>query len=223
MANRKKIGVMLCGCGHRDGSEIHEATLTLLAIDLAGAEAVCMAPGGDVLVVRDHLGGAEVHEKRNMLLESARIARGDIRFASQLSAADIDALIIPGGQGAALNLSTFLIDGAECKVNVDVQRLVSEMTKAGKPIGAICIAPATLARALQKEGISARLTCGTDEEVSDSIGEMGHTHERCAATDCVIDEEHKIVTTPAYMNAKSIGEVWQGIEKLVNAVVKMAG
>jgi enhancing lycopene biosynthesis protein 2 len=221
MENKKRIGVLLCGCGHRDGSEIHESTLALLAIDLAGAEAICMAPGGDTLMVRDHLNGAEVHEKRSMLLESARIARGNIRFASQLGAKDLDALIIPGGQGTALNLSTFLIDGAKCRVNADMQRLVGEMTRAKKPIGAICIAPATLARTLQIEGISARITCGTDEQISNSIEDMGHEHEQCAAIDCVIDSERKIVTTPAYMNAKSIGEVWQGIEKLVHAVIEM--
>ncbi len=222
MEQKKRIGVMLCGCGHRDGSEIHEATLSLLAIDMAGAAAVCMAPAGTTLLVRNHLTGAEVHEKRDMIVESARIARGVIRYAAQVSVADIDALIIPGGQGAALNLSSFLVDGVDCKVDPDVQRLIANMAKAQKPIGAICIAPTTLARVLELEGISATITCGTDVDVAAAIEDMGHTHVNCLPTECVIDREHRIVTSPAYMNAKSIDEAWQGIKKLVDAVIEMA-
>ncbi|MFA4874789.1 MAG: isoprenoid biosynthesis protein ElbB, partial [bacterium] len=122
MAQKKRIGVLLCGCGHRDGSEIHEATLTLLALDMAGAEAVCAAPAGNTLVVRNHLTGAEVHEQRDMLIESARIARGEIRNITQLTADGLDALIIPGGQGAALNLSNYLIEGRDCTVLPEVER-----------------------------------------------------------------------------------------------------
>lgn len=218
---KKRIGVLLCGCGHRDGSEIHEATLTLLALQQAGAESVCMAPHGMLSLVRDHVTGSEVKEKRLMLQESARIARGNIHFAAQIKEEEIHGLIIPGGQGAALNLSTFLVSGANCTVHPDVQRLVREMIKAYKPIGAICIAPATLARALQLEGISATLTAGTDAGVSEAIESMGHVHQPCDARDCVVDDKRRIVTTPAYMNAESIGDVWEGIRKLVAAVLEM--
>ncbi len=219
---KKRVGVLLCGCGHRDGSEIHEATITLLALDLAGAEAVCMAPGGATALVRDHVTGAEVHEKREMLVESARIARGKIHYVAQVPATELDALIIPGGQGAALNLSDFLVLGAECKVLPEVQQLISHLVTVRKPIGAICIAPATLARALQQAGIAATLTAGNDIKVAEAIESMGHRHEECRPCDCVIDGKNRIVTTPAYMNANSIGEVWEGIRKLVNAVVEMA-
>jgi enhancing lycopene biosynthesis protein 2 len=220
--NTKRIGVLLCGCGHRDGSEIHEATLTLLAIDLAGAKAACMAPTGVQRVVRDHVTGAETHERRDMRVESARISRGNIANLANVTAEDLDALVIPGGQGAALNLSSFLVQGPACTVHPELERLVGEMLEKRKPIGAICIAPATLARILDRAGVSAVLTCGTDAEVSGALEAMGQEHETCAAADCVVDQEHRIVTTPAYMNAKSIGEAWQGIKKLVDAVIDMA-
>jgi len=218
----KKVGVLLCGCGHRDGSEVHEATLALLALDRAGAEAVCFAPEGNTLFVRDHLTGHDAKETRSMIVESARIARGKIRDLATATAEELDALIIPGGQGAALNLSTFLVDGVECDVLPDVSRIIGAMAKAGKPIGAICIAPATVARVFQNEGISATITGGTDAELAAKYEAMGQRHERCAPTECVVDSELKVVSTPAYINAKSIGEVWQGIEKLVNAVLEMA-
>ena len=222
MKKRKRIGVVLCGCGHRDGSEIHEATLTLLALDMAGAEAVCLSPAGNTRFVRDHLTGGELPERREMICESARIARGNIQDLANASASELDGLIIPGGQGAALNLSSYLADGVNCTVDPALARIVGEMTAAGKPIGAICIAPATLARALQEAGISATLTAGTDEAVARDLETMGHHHERCAPTECVIDRKHRIVTTPAYMNAGSIGEVWKGVSKLVDAVIEMA-
>ena len=154
-----KIGVILSGCGVNDGSEIHEAVLTLLAIDKHGAEAVCMAPDMEQADVIDHLAGKPASEKRNVLVESARIARGNIRSLKDVKAADIDAVVLPGGFGAAKNLSTFAKDGPGCKVQGDVERLLKEMHEAGKPIGALCIAPAVLAKALGSK--KPRLTIGS--------------------------------------------------------------
>ena len=183
---------------------------------------MCFAPAGKTLFVRDHLTGHDVNDTRNMIVESARIARGRIRDLATASVDELDALIIPGGQGAALNLSTFLVDGVNCSVLPDVSRLIGGMAKAGKPIGAICIAPATVARVFQRDGISATMTGGTDEKIAGSFEAMGQRHEGCAPTECVIDRERKLVSSPAYMNANAIGEVWQGIRKLVGAVVEMA-
>ena len=222
MAGKKRVGVLLCGCGHRDGSEVHEATCTLLAIERAKGEAVCFAPKGPQLFVRDHLFGEEVSEKRDVLVESARIARGQIRDVALARVQDMDALIIPGGQGAALNLSTFLIDGLSGKVHPEVSRLTAEMVRAKKPVGAVCIAPATLGLVLRDLGIKATLTIGTDDKVASQIEQMGHKHEKCPATNCVVDGQNRVVTTPAYMIAKSINEVWLGVEKLVAAVMEMA-
>jgi len=219
---KKRIGVVLCGAGHRDGSEIHEATCTLLAIDRAGAEAVCISPKGEQRFVRDHASGEESGERRDMFAESARISRGNLTDLKLAKAAELDALIIPGGQGAGLNLSSFLADGENCSVNPDLAKLVTDMCAAKKPVGAVCIAPAILARILKDAGISARVTIGDDESVAGSIESMGHRHEKCPATGCVADAENLIFTTPAYMNARSIGEVWQGIEKLVAAIMETA-
>lgn len=222
MADQKRIGVVLCGSGHRDGSEIHEATLTLLAIARAGAKALCFSPSGPQRFVRDHLTGRETAERREMMAESARIARGEVQDLARAKAAELDGMIIPGGQGAALNLSTFLTDGPSCTVHPELARLVREMHEACKPIGAICIAPATLGRALQMAGLSATMTIGSDAAVARQIEEMGHRHEPCQPTSCVVDREQRIVTTPAYMTAASIGEAWEGIEKLVGALLDLA-
>src|SRR5512133_2943461 len=157
----KKIGVILSGCGVNDGSEIHEAVITLLAIDRAGAEAICMAPDIEQMQVVNHLTGTPVAgEKRNVLVESARIARGKIRNLKEVKGNEIDALILPGGFGAAKNLCDFALKGAACAVNPEVERLLREVHQAGKPIGALCIAPALVARILGKE--QPTVTIGTD-------------------------------------------------------------
>ncbi len=218
----KKIGVLLCGCGHRDGSEVHEATLTLLAIDAAGAEAVPFGPKGPQVYVRDHFTGEETDESRDMFTESARIARGNIRDIATVTAADFDAVIIPGGQGAALNLSTFLVDGPKtCAVNPEVQRLLLDAHRSKKPIGAICIAPATVAKVFQAGGINAILTLGRDPEMQNALEHMGQTPKDCSPRECVVDKTNRVVSTPAYMTARSIGELNEGISKLVDAVIEM--
>ncbi|MFH1653912.1 MAG: isoprenoid biosynthesis glyoxalase ElbB [Pseudomonadota bacterium] len=217
----KRIGVVLCGCGHRDGSEVHEATLTLLAIDQSGARAVPISPDGDQRFVRNHMDGSDMKEKRDIMVESARISRGNIKSIKDITADDLDALIIPGGQGAALNLSSYIEDGVDCKVDADLERLVFEMWKNKKPIGAICIAPVTLAKILSKNKIFATITIGNDSKVAADLKNLGMKHRECPASDCVVDEEHKIVTTPAYMTAKGIAELWKGISKLVGEVIRL--
>jgi len=215
-----KVGVVLAGCGVYDGSEIHEAVLTLLALDKRGAEIVCMAPNGDQAHVVNHLSGEEAKgENRNMMVEAARIARGEIRDMSTVSADEVDALIFPGGFGAAKNLCDFAFKGEACSVNPEVSRLLREMISARKPIGAICIAPALLARVFGQEDIPARLTIGTDAETGDKIQKMGATHVQCPVDSFVVDEKYKIVSTPAYMLGTRISEVAEGIEKAVGALL----
>ncbi len=216
-----KVAVCLSGCGFLDGAEIHESVLTLLALDQAGAEAVCCAPDIRQRRVTDHLTQQEVRDSRNVLVESARIARCKITPLSEMKAADVSALILPGGFGAALNLSSFGVDGAECSVEADLERLIGEMLTAGKPIGAICIAPATLSRVLGNHGIPAAVTIGDDPGTAGALGSMGVIHKNCSATDAVVDSEHRIVTTPAYMLGKGPAEIFQGISKCVEEVLKM--
>lgn len=215
-----KIGVVLSGCGVMDGSEIHEAVLTLLAIAQKGSEAVCMAPDTDQAEVVNHLTSQPSKERRNVLVESARIARGRIRNIKEVKAKDIDALIFPGGYGAAKNLCTFAVEGPDCKVNPDVARLAREVHEAGKPVGAICISPALVAKIF--EGDSVRLTIGRDPETSAAIERLGQQHEACEVREICVDERKRVVTTPAYMLAKNPAEAYQGIEKLVEEILKMA-
>ncbi len=216
-----KVGVVLSGCGVFDGSEINESVITLLALDRAGVEAVCMAPNLMQYDVIDHLSGDVAQEERNILIESSRIARGKIKDLNTVTAADIDALVLPGGFGAAKNLSTFATMGADCNVNNDLFALVTEMVVAGKPIAAICIAPVVIAKILGSQGKNPLLTIGNDATTAEAITQMGATHVECAVDSCVIDQKLKIVSTPAYMLANSISEAATGIEKAITALLKL--
>lgn len=216
-----RVGVVLSGCGVFDGAEIHESVITLLALDRAGAQALCMAPDVPQLHVVNHLTGEVVAgEQRNVLVEAARIARGSIRDMASVEAAEVDALILPGGFGAAKNLCDFALKGADCKVHPEVARVVRAVHAAGKPVGAVCIAPALLAKLLGDE--KPRVTIGTDRDTAAAIESMGACHVDCDVRGTVVDRERRVVTTPAYMLAQSISEAAAGIEKLVREVLELA-
>ncbi len=217
MAHR--VGVILSGCGFQDGAEIHESVCTLLALDRMGVQSICMAPNIEQRKVVNHLTGEEVNEKRNVLVESARIARGKIKDIKDVQAGDLDALVLPGGYGAALNLSDFALKGAGATVNEDVARLVRDVHKAGKPICAICIAPGPVAKILGHE--HPVLTIGNDEGTAEAIEACGATHEGCGVHDFVVDKKLKIVSTPAYMLGPTVAHVAEGIEKAVRETVAM--
>jgi len=216
-----KVGVLLSGCGFSDGAEIHESVIAMLALDRAGAEMVLMAPNIDQMHVVNHYTGQEMDEFRNVLVESSRIARGNIKDMAEVNGHDIDALIIPGGFGVTKNLCDYAMTGPECSINPDVYRLATEVHLLQKPIGAICIAPAMIAKILGEQGESANLTIGSDKSTANDINTMGNIHVECPVTEMVVDAEKKIVTTPAYMEAKSIKEAAEGIEKLVAEVLSM--
>jgi len=220
----KKVGVILSGCGVMDGAEIHESVLTLLALDRSGAEAVCMAPNKDQLDVVNHLTDQPMEgEKRNVLTEAARIARGKIKDIKEIGAKDIDAVIMPGGYGAAKNLSNYAVKGTDCEVDPEVERLLREMVHAKKPVGAICISPVVLAKAMQVDGgVSPTLTIGQDNNVGGDLEKMGSQHQKCPVNEFIVDRENKIVTTPAYMLGPGIKDVADGIEKLVKEVLALA-
>lgn len=214
-----RVGVVLSGCGVNDGAEIHESVITMLALDRAGVDIVLMAPNIDQLHVINHYTGSEMDESRNVLMESARIARGKIRDMAEVHASDVDALIFPGGFGVVKNLCDYAMAGTDCSVNPDVKRLATDVHKAGKPIGIICIAPAMFAKIMQGAGDTVELTIGTDEQTSSDINSMGSNHISCPVEDIVIDKKNKIVSTPAYMLAQRISEAAEGIEKLVKEVL----
>lgn len=216
MSKMKKVGVILSGAGVYDGTEIHEAVITLLALARAGAEVLCFAPDKWQSDVVNHLTGETMSESRNVLVEAARIARGNIQPLHQLSVDDLDALIVPGGFGAAKNLSNFASQGSACVVDNALKQCVLAMHQAGKPLGFICIAPALLPKIFD---FPLRLTIGTDIDTADVLDEMGAEHVPCPVDDIVVDEEHKVVTTPAYMLAEDIAQAAAGIEKLVARVL----
>ena len=214
-----KIGVVLSGCGVKDGSEIHESVLTLLAISKLGAQAVCMAPDVMQADVINHLTGKPANEKRSVLAESARIARGKIKSIKDVNPDELDALIFPGGFGAAKNLSTFASDGARCKVEPNVQELARKIHAQGKPIGALCISPAFIAKIF--EGKSIRLTIGNDSETAKQIESMGQKHETRTVREVCVDSQNRIVSTPAYMCDAQIADIASGIERLVETVISL--
>jgi enhancing lycopene biosynthesis protein 2 len=217
---KKKVGVLLAGCGVMDGSEIHEATLTLYFLDKQGAEIICMAPNKDQSDVMNHVSGSPSGEKRNTMVEAARIARGKIRDVKNVKAEDMDAIIIPGGFGAAKNLCTFAKDGANCTVDPDAAALLKAMNAAKKPIGALCIAPSVIA-SLFGRSLSPEITIGTDTGTAEAMEKMGAKHKNALVDEIVVDEKNRIVTTPCYMLAQSIKEVGAGIEKLVAKMLEM--
>jgi len=216
-----RIGVVLAGCGVYDGAEIQEAVITLLALDRAGVEVICLAPDVELDVV-DHLTQQPTGEKRSVLAESARIARGDIKPIPQVDPKTLDAVIFPGGFGAAKNLSDFASKGAACTVQSDVAKLVRAMHEQKKPIGAICIAPATMAAIFKGSGVAINVTIGDDAGTAQAIEACGARHSNCRVDAIVVDERNLLVTTPAYMLGPTIKDVAAGIEQLVAKVVELA-
>lgn len=217
-----KIAVILSGCGVFDGAEIHESVLTLLYLDKAGAEVHCFAPDKPQMHVIDHRAQQPVNETRNVLTESARIARGAIEPLSALRAEEFDAVVLPGGFGAAKNLCTFAADGPACEIDPDVKKAINAFHRQKKVIGAMCIAPAAVAKALQDAGANPVMTIGSDAATAGALRDMGASNEPRSVSEIAVDEANRIVSTPAYMLGPSIAHVAEGIEKLVGKVLEMS-
>ena len=213
----KKIAVILSGCGNKDGAEIHESVMTLWAIHKHGADYQCFAPNIPQHHVLNFITDQEMAEDRNVLVESARIARGNIKDLAEYNAGDFDALVIPGGLGVAKNLSTFAFDGPHCLVNEEVERAVRDTAAQGKPIGALCIAPAIIAKILG----DVEVTIGQDPGTEAAVVKMGATHSKTTHGEIVVDREKKVVTTPCYMLDARVDQIAEGAEKLVMAVLEM--
>lgn len=213
-----QVAVILSGCGHQDGSEIHEAVCTLLALDQQGAAYQCFAPDVAQTRVANHCTGQDMPETRHVLVESARIARGAIAPLSALNAANFDALILPGGYGAALNLSDFAQKGAQCTVLPEVAQAITRMHAAGKPIGALCIAPVIVSKLLP----GVLLTIGSDADTAHAVQQLGSRHQNTTHGEIVVDAHMRVVTTPCYMLDARISQVYDGAQALVAAVLDMA-
>ncbi len=217
MGNNKKFAVVLAGCGFYDGAEIQETVSTLLAIDKSGSTYQCFAPDINQFHVINHITGEEMDEKRNVLVEAARICRGNIKKLADYNPDDFDAIVFPGGFGVAKNLCTFAIDGPDCLVNPVVEKAIIASSKAGLPIGALCISPALIVSVLGKM----KVTIGTDEATANAIESLGAKHQNTNDSEIVVDEEHKVVTSPCYMHDTSVSIVAQGAENVINALYEM--
>jgi len=215
MKGTRKFAVVLAGCGVYDGAEIHEAVMTLYAIDRNHCTCQVFAPDVPQYHVINHLTGKPEQASRQVLAESARIARGKIRSLAEFRASDFDILIFPGGFGVAKNLCTFAFDGAACSVNPDVERAIRTMHAAGKPIGALCIAPVLLARILG----DVKVTIGQDASTARAIAAMGAVHQPTGHREVVIDKKNKIVTSPCYMLNATLTDIAEGAMKTVEALL----
>lgn len=221
-----KIGVLLSGCGVYDGAEIHEAVLTLLAIEEIGAQAVCIAIDADQHHVVNHATGEEMNESRNMLIEAARIARGDIHNIKDVDPIDIDALVIPGGFGSAKNFTKWAFSGPDGEILPEVKLLLVNLMNVGKPIAALCVSPVVLAKALEGSNYNATMTIGTNVEPSpyDINGFSSGLEQTGAATvmksvrEISVDEENKVVTAPCYMMEANISDIRKNIRSAVEAL-----
>lgn len=214
-----KVGVVLAGNGYLDGAETQEAVLTLYFLERHGAEVHCFAPDKDQMHVVNHLTGKPTDETRNVLVESARIARGNIEDVKNAKMADLDALVLPGGFGVAKNLSNFAVKGTDAEVDPEVARLVSETVEQGKPLVAICISPALVAAALKGSDKHATLTIGTDADTAGALEAMGAKHQDCPVEKVVVDETNRIITTPAYMLGPGPRQVGAGIEQSIDKLM----
>ena len=215
--SRKSIAVILSGCGRLDGAEIHEATLTLWAIHKNNADYQCYAP--DILQrqVKNHLSGEVMNENRNVLIEAARIARGDIIDLADFNADSHDALILPGGLGAATNLSDFADHGADCTINGDVEKAVLAMHRQKKPIGALCIAPVILAKLLP----AVQVTIGQDPATAEAIKQMGGDHKITMQAEVAVDHRHRVVTTACDMLEARVDQIAAGADRLVQEILTL--
>lgn len=214
----KKVLVVLSGCGVFDGTEIHEAVISMLALARAGATSTFAAPNKKQMHVINHATGDVMDEQRNVLVEAARISRGNIEDLADVDASDFDAIFLPGGFGAAKNLSTFATEGPNCSIDGDVERILKDFHAANKPIGAVCIAPSVVVRALG----AVRVTIGSDAGTAEALVAMGGSHENQRVSECHVDSTNKVVTAPAYMIDTGIAEVAEGIEAAVQAMLKLA-
>lgn len=217
MNKQKRFAVILAGCGVFDGAEIHEATLTLLAIAKAGGSCVCFAPDKEQSQVINHLTGKPMNEERNVLVESARITRGKIKPLVLYEPENFDAVIFPGGFGVAKNLSTLAFDGSDCIVDPEVELAVIASVEAFIPIGAICIAPALIAKILP----GANVTIGKDPETIKIIEKMGGTHHVTNHAEVIVDEKYKLVTSPCYMLDANILQIEEGTQNVVGELIKL--
>lgn len=216
-----KVAVVLSGCGHLDGAEIRESILSLLYLDQQGAQVQMFAPDMTQHHVINHLTGEPAQESRHVLVEAARLARGNVRPLSQANAQAFDALVMPGGYGVAKNLSDFAFKGAEATVMPELSALIVEFHAQQKPIAAICIAPAVLVAALGKNAAPV-VTIGEDAGTAAAIEAHGGKHRNCATVDCVVDDKNLLITCPAYMRDDRIADIAQGIEKTIAELVKLA-
>ena len=225
MSEKTRVAVILSGCGVFDGAEIHESVLTLLALNQEGAAVQCFAPNVNQFRVMNHLTQETVEEQRNVLVESARIARGDIKDVANASADDFDAVILPGGYGAALNLSNYGVAGADMKVEETTMNFLKAMARANKPLGALCIAPPILAKLQQELGseTAPALTVGaSDGPDGGNLTALGANAMACDATEIVVDETNRIVTNPAYMCETDLTQLAEGIGNAVSALLRLA-
>lgn len=216
----KKVAYILSGCGFLDGAEIRESVIGLLALSEAGAKVSAFAPNKKQHHTIDHTKSEETAEDRNVLTESARIARGEIQPLTELNPNDFDALVIPGGFGVAKNLCDFAFNGSSGEVDGDIRRVIEVFFDSKKPIGAFCIAPALIALVLGKHGVS--LTIGEDEATAIELEKTGAKHINCTVDKAIIDKENKIVTTPAYMYSElELKDLYKGIKDCVNSTLAL--
>ncbi len=220
MKKMPRFAVVLSGCGRADGSEIHESVCALLAIDSAGCTYQCFAPDIEQAAVVNHLTSAKTDEHRNVLTESARIARGDIKNLAAFNLDDFDCIVFPGGLGAITNWCDFAEKGVACTVESSVNHVIEMAYQKGLVIGAMCIAPVIIAKVLGKHGI--RVTIGNDKTVAEKIELTGAKHIDTLVNKACVDGDNLVVTTPAYMLASSVKEVYQGAESMINEMIKLA-
>lgn len=224
----KRVAMILSGCGVNDGSEMTEAAGLIIALSQAGYAIRFYAPDRAQHDVIDHAAARPMQDTRNILVESARIARGQIEPLSALSTAHADAVVLPGGFGVAKNLSNFAARGQDARLAPDVAEALAPFLAAGKPLVALCAAPLVLGLLARDAGIEgARLTFGHEAEGTEliqAIEAWGQKHVEMPVDEACIDSRHHLVSVPAYMyGAATPAEVFGACQAAVSALGWLLG
>lgn len=218
----KKCALILAGCGAKDGAEITESVSLMIAFDQAHFHVQAFAPNRSFHHVIDHAADQIVEsENRNMLVESARIARGNVLPLQELAEDDYDVICFAGGFGVAKNFCNFASEGKNAVLENDVKDILFRFIRAHKIVSALCISPILLALAAKELQLKdAKITLGDgSSEAAEIVQTWGITHEPKKVHEASIDKVNRFVTAPAYMDAQaSPKDIFASATSLVKGV-----
>ena len=216
-AMSKKVAIILSGCGGLDGSEIGETICSILALEGGGFSWKAFSMDKLQKKVISALSMKEMNEKRNMMEESARITHGKIEDISKLEVNEFDVLWLPGGYGMVCSFSDIGEKGENGSVSSEISTVIKKFHEQKKIIVGICIAPSVIAKSLEK--VQLTITLGEAENFYSLLKRLGHNPKKVTSSEFIYDKEHKIYSTPAYMDKNaSCLKIFHTCQKIVGSI-----